>query len=207
MRKFSSNLIALAALLSAALGGPAIAEDDLCAHDSGDTAIAACTSDIESGRYSGHALAAKYSNRGVEWNQKKEYERALADYSNAIRHDAKYADAYYNRCITYVRKEDYDRAIADCSRAIELGPSANSWDAASDTRLSNNQTYSDYFERRGIAYHYKQDFDRAIADYTEALRLYPDNARALDNRGRAYQAKGDSKRADADFEAAKRLRK
>ncbi len=42
----------------------------------------------------------------------------------------------------------------------------------------------------------------AIADYSEALRLYPKNASALKGRGRAYEAQGDSKRVEADFKAA-----
>src|SRR5580765_6830636 len=83
--------------------GRATAADDgaICINETGDVAIAACTRAIKSGKHKGHSLALQYNNRGVEWKLKKDYEHALADYSEAIRIDAKYADAFYNRCATY----------------------------------------------------------------------------------------------------------
>ena len=47
----------------------------------------------------------------------------------------------------------------------------------------------------------KGDHDRAIADFGEALRLDPDDARAYANRGAIYEKKGDLERARADFRA------
>ena len=62
--------------------------------------------------------------------------------------------------------------IESCTRLIEAG----------------NMTPSDlgdaYFSR-GVGYRQQGDFDRAIADYTVAIRLAP-NARVLVNRGAAY---------------------
>ena len=40
---------------------------------------------------------------------------------------------------------------------------------------------------RGHAYINKGDYDRAIADYTEAIRLDPKYAIAYGNRGKAYR--------------------
>jgi Flp pilus assembly protein TadD len=40
-------------------------------------------------------------------------------------------------------------------------------------------------------------------DLDNAIRLNPDNGRALKSRGLVYQAKGDTARADADFASAK----
>jgi tetratricopeptide (TPR) repeat protein len=48
-------------------------------------------------------------------------------------------------------------------------------------------------------------FDRAIADYGEAIRIDPQSAGLLDDRGRVLVKKGDLERAIADFEAALRL--
>jgi Flp pilus assembly protein TadD len=53
--------------------------------------------------------------------------------------------------------------------------------------------------------HVKGDQDKAIADYNEAIRLKPENARAYFNRGIAYQAKGDLDKAEQDFAKAKAL--
>jgi len=182
-----SVVIAIGALLLSAMG--ADAAEDACAHGSGDIAIAACTKDIESGRFRGHTLAIKYNDRGVIWSAMKEYDRALTDYGDAIRVDPRYADAYYNRCVAYNRKQFYDSAVGSCDDAIKLGPDKNALNATGDTRLSPERSKSDYFTQRGIAYHGKQDFEHAIADYDEAIRLDPNNTAASNNRARAAVAR------------------
>jgi tetratricopeptide (TPR) repeat protein len=52
--------------------------------------------------------------------------------------------------------------------------------------------------RRGTAYWIKGQLDRAIADYTQAIRLDPEYAEAYHNRGLAYAARGDAPQAEAD---------
>src|SRR5262249_15219124 len=50
-----------------------------------------------------------------------------------------------------------------------------------------------------------RDYDRAIADYSDAIRLIPTNAPAFFARGNAYASKGDPDRAISDFSEAIRL--
>ena len=47
--------------------------------------------------------------------------------------------------------------------------------------------------------------DKAIADYTETIRLDPELAVAYRGRGVAYEKKGDKAKAEADFAQAKKL--
>ena len=49
-------------------------------------------------------------------------DRAIADYTQAIQLNPKYAPAYYNRGSAWGNKGDFDRAIADYSQAILLDP-------------------------------------------------------------------------------------
>jgi tetratricopeptide (TPR) repeat protein len=51
----------------------------------------------------------------------------------------------------------------------------------------------------------KGDPDRAIADASEAIRLYPTYAEACGTRGSAYRLKGDFGRAITDLTEALRL--
>jgi tetratricopeptide (TPR) repeat protein len=46
------------------------------------------------------------------------------------------------------------------------------------------------YYKRGVAYQFKGDVDRAIADYSKAIELRPGYARAYESRGSAYANKG-----------------
>lgn len=87
-----------------------------------DQTITGCTALIRSGRESKHNLAIDFNNRGVAYYNKTDYDRAIADYNQAIRLDPSFVQAYNGRCATYNNKGDSDRALADCNEAISLDP-------------------------------------------------------------------------------------
>jgi tetratricopeptide (TPR) repeat protein len=95
-----------------------------------------------------------YNNRGLAYQSKGDYDRAIADYNQAIKLSPKSVIAYNNRGNAYQGKGEYDRAIADCNQAIKINPK--------DALPYNN---------RGWAYRNKGDYDRAIEDATTALTL------------------------------------
>ncbi|MBN2021958.1 MAG: trypsin-like peptidase domain-containing protein, partial [Pirellulales bacterium] len=117
-----------------------------------------------------------------------EYDRAIADYTEAIRLDPKNALAYFFRGFAYRHKHEYDSAIADFTEAIRLDPKD-----------------ADAYVWRGFAYLRKYEYDRAIADFTEAIRLKPEYALAYSGRGDAYRLKHEYDSAIADFTEAIRL--
>ena len=45
----------------------------------------------------------------------------------------------------------------------------------------------------------KGEFNKAIKDFSEAIRLNPDDAHAYVFRGTAYKMEGDKQQAEADF--------
>jgi tetratricopeptide (TPR) repeat protein len=139
--------------------------------------------------------AKAYSNRGNAFRSKGEYDRAISDYGDAVRLDPKFADGFYNRAIALRSKGDYDRALADLDRAIELPPTAGAMQSASVTTLGLDRTRADYFAERSRIYRNKGDYDRAIADSNEVIRLDPNNPDRFADRGYLYFYK-------ADFSAA-----
>jgi uncharacterized membrane protein len=49
---------------------------------------------------------------------------------------------------------------------------------------------ADFFYLRGLSYHEKHDYDRAVADYSEAIRLDPNHTNALQSRAASqYEAR------------------
>jgi lipoprotein NlpI len=87
---------------------------------------------------------------------------------------------------------DPDAAWSFCTRALESGQLS---EAARAVTLNN----------RGNANLNRRDYDRAIQDYNESLRLDPSSALAHNNRGSAYQHRGDYDQAIRDYDAAIRL--
>jgi len=70
---------------------------------------------------------------------------------------------------------------------------------------TTQQTSNSFFER-GILFADRGDYDMAIEDFTEALKLQPDNIQAYYRRGLAYIKKFDSDdKAIADFSQAIKL--
>ena len=100
------------------------ADQELCAGTGPDVdaQIAACTRQIGSERWHGHDLAVEHYNRGIARKAKGDLDRAIADYTEAIRLDPEYEYAYFNRGVAWSRKGDLDRAIADYDRVLRLDP-------------------------------------------------------------------------------------
>src|SRR5262249_40314348 len=117
MQMRSSAYWLFACLAVVALAGlPTVAAADdnqTCADESGDVAIAAGSRAMGSGRYTGRSLAASYVKRGREYQAKGDLDRAMVDFSEAIRLDPKYAVAYDNRGLAWALKGENDRAMAD----------------------------------------------------------------------------------------------
>jgi tetratricopeptide (TPR) repeat protein len=58
------------------------------------------------------------------------------------------------------------------------------------------------FDNRGVAFRLKAEYDRAMQDYEQAIRLNPGNANAYNNRGIIYRIKGEYAHAIADYDEA-----
>jgi tetratricopeptide (TPR) repeat protein len=63
-----------------------------------------------------------YNNRGEAWREKGEYDKAIEDFSRAIRLNPNYAVAYNNRGNAWGDKGDQDKAIEDYNAFVRLDP-------------------------------------------------------------------------------------
>ena len=144
------------------------------------------TTQIQSQEPLTEALA--YFERAQVNYVQRDYERAVADYGQAI--ELNYDPLslpYYNRAYIYYINRDYDRAIQDFSKAIEL----------------NYDPLSLPYYNRGNAYFYQGDNERAIEDYSKAIEFnYEPLSRLYNSRGLAYRRAGQPEKAIADYSLA-----
>ena len=120
---------------------------------------------------------------------KHKVDNAIADYSEAIRLDPKFAVAYYERGNAWAIQMQYDKAIADYSEAIRIDP----------------KFAVAYFDRGNAWADGEHEHDKAIADYCEAIRLDPKHARAYYARGDSWATKREDDKAIADYSEAIRI--
>ena len=97
-----------------------------------------------------------------------------------------------NENVERCNSDDPDASIEGCTALIQSGQEA----IGSLTSAILN---------RGSAYTIKGNYDRAIQDYDEAIRLNPSYASAFSHRGYAYDEKGNYDRAIQDYDEAIRL--
>ncbi|MEM2974161.1 MAG: tetratricopeptide repeat protein [Candidatus Micrarchaeia archaeon] len=126
--------------------------------------------------------ATTYYEKGNNYYEQGDYDRAIENYNMAIILNPQFLEAYFNRALCYYNKKNYDKAIEDYTHAIDIDP---------DNPLIYNN--------RGDAYYRKQDFEKAIADYDKAISLNPEYLKAHYNRGLAYACLQDYESAVDNF--------
>ena len=126
--------------------------------------------------------------RGRDHLARGAYDRASAEFTEAIRLDPKHAWAYCYRAVATYLGGNPRKALADYSEAIRLMPNS-----------------AMVYGARGRIHYDLGAHDKALADYSEAIRLQPDNAIAYSARGRIYDDLGKYDKALADCSEAIRL--
>jgi len=130
-------------------------------------------------------ILSAYLNRGVAFGDRREFDRAIADFTTLLSYDTRSVDAYLNRGMAHVAMAEYDKALADYDAAIAVKPE-----------------FADAYTNRGSVFLRKKDFDRAIADYDRAIALRPWLSAAYLNRALAHVEKGAVDLAIKDYDDA-----
>jgi len=114
-------VFSLACVVFVASSAVVLADDrEDCSSNDVERIIRGCTGVINSRQELRQTLAIAYHRRGTAYASKKEYDRAIADFTEAIEIDPKHVSAYNDRGLAHTSKGDYARAIADVTRAVEL---------------------------------------------------------------------------------------
>jgi len=130
-----------------------------------------------------------FLDRGIMFAARKEFDPAIADYTQAIRINPKFAGAYILRGRALAEKSKASsQAAADFSEGIRLDPN-----------------YAAAYNERGMVLHQLADYGRALEDYTKAIQLYPNFAAAFFNRGGTYFIRKEFANAIEDYTQAIQL--
>ncbi len=71
-------------------------------------------------------------------------------------------------------------------------------------QIEKNPDEPAFWNNRGRVWDELKDYDKAIADYTQASKLVPNDATTHNNLGSAYQAKGDNAEAIKHYDSAQK---
>jgi len=123
-----------------------------------DDTIASFTKVINSGRLQDSALAEVYRERGIHYADLGHFDKAIDDFSNAVRLNGNYATAYISRANAYAKLEKYNEAYSDFAIAQKLSP-------------KNLSIYA----LRGSLSFFLGRFNDAVTDYRYYLSLKPDD--------------------------------
>jgi tetratricopeptide (TPR) repeat protein len=166
--------------------------------------------------------AITYYNRGHTHSRAGNEQKAIADYTQALQINPKYAGAYRNRGNVRSSLGQHKEAINDYNQALQLTPNdglALAGRGAAKFQLEDTQgAIADYnaaikanpklfiaYSGRGIAYNKLGNIQAAMADYTEAIRLNPEQPVTFLGRGFGRMQTGDRPGAMADFNQALKL--
>jgi len=120
-----------------------------------------CMTTIEKDEAVDYRLARSYRIRGEAHAEKGKTDKAIADFTEAIRLNPRSSDAYYNRGIAYADKGDTDKAVSDFTEAVGIDP-----------------YMAEAYYNRGLVYRKNGDIAKAVDDFIETLRSGPNSGAA-----------------------------
>lgn len=128
--------------------------------------------------------AKQWFQKGIEYEDKNQFNNAIAAYDKAIELDPKNTGGVYNnRAILYKNMGEYKKALSDITQSIKLNP---------------NNCYA--YDTKGNIHAKLKDYKAADAAYTKAVDICSDFAGAYMNRAINDEKMGDLTKAVKDYE-------
>lgn len=145
--------------------------------------------------------------RGCEYNNREDYQKAIADFNRSIALNPKDGSAYFNRGVARSRTGDFKNAIPDFERADQLkiekkhlvnlyiswgGALANTGKLIEAMKLFDkaivlNPNDASVYNNRGITKAMLGNTQSAIDDFDIAIKLNPNFTDAITNKNKALE--------------------
>lgn len=128
-----------------------------------------------------------FFRRGIILRDKQKYTEAISDFLKAIEYDPDYDECIFQRawCLAQLGKKD--EAINVYTQFIQK---------------MGDKAWSNAYNNRGVAYKEKEDYEKALLDFDQAIKTDQANKYAWANRGEVKGIKGDINGAIEDLKEA-----
>jgi tetratricopeptide (TPR) repeat protein len=143
------------------------------------------------------SYAEAHVNLGNSYLQKREYAKAIPEYTEAInikqKHGQGYTIAYFNRAVCYNNLGMSEDAIADYNFVKQY---------------DFDNEFTEVYQRQGLLYALQGDHKKAIEDFTQMITLAKNNqqkAVAYNSRAISWAVLGNIQQAFNDFNTAIKL--
>lgn len=180
-----------AALLVPVAGARADTVADCNQLEDFDLAIKACSAIVKApGKFKHGAVAQAYSNRGFAYAERKQFRKAIADYTKSLARNARDDNVYHYRGAAQIKLGNHAKAVKDINKALKLEP-YNSF-ALNDLALAYigagnpkqglrainraiklDSEQANFYETRGLVYEALGRVEQALPDYGSAFHLAP----------------------------------
>jgi tetratricopeptide (TPR) repeat protein len=132
--------------------------------------------------------ARRLATEGDGFYRQKNYRTAIERYQQAISLAPNYPYAYYSKGLSHYNLGEYNQAVGDLSKALE-------------------QRYKplDVYTMRWQAYYWQKNYDAALSDVQQGLRLQPSSSYFNLALGDCHRAKGSYREALAAYQKAAQI--
>jgi Putative Zn-dependent protease, contains TPR repeats len=130
-----------------------------------------------------------YRGQGDFDLSKGEYDKAISDYTEAIRLNPNDAGSFYGRAYAHASKHKVQKTIEDCTKALAI-----------------DSGKVEAYQLRAGAYWMEGSFPKALGDFEKAINLEPSNPTTYEIRGDMYWRRKEYAKGAKDYREIVRLR-
>jgi len=153
------------------------------------------------------AMAAAYYEEGQIMLQRRDFERAMESFDQALKLDNTNADIFAARANLYyiIGNQQIRRALQQGKLTDSMrGPFVQSMrDYTSAIQLENDNV--SFYQARGIVFRVLGEYDKALSDFNKVIQAQPNNFSIYDRRAECYADMADYPKALADLDKALKI--